>query len=448
LITSAVERAAIAAILIAYLAVGALYATRIPPYNAPDEPAHANYARDIGEHARLPVLQAGDWNADLLERLKSTHFPPGSDVSTIRYESHQPPLYYLYLAPVAAATGGLGDRGQLVAMRLATLPVGAAALVALYACALALFPGDPACRVVAVALAAFVPMHVAVGASVSNDAAAELMLSLVLWRCLVAVRRGLATRDALLLGALIGLGMLTKLSCYVALPLAAIATLLARPDDASVLSATGAPSASIWRLRALRLATVYAVAGAIAAPWLIRGAVVYGTLDPLGLARHDDVVRGQPLTGIVTLAALRQHATTLFHSFWGQFGWMGVLMDERVYLALGAFSLLVGVGLLLGFLPWGGWRRLAPIERRGFALAVLLVLGVLMGTVGYNLTYLQPQGRYLFPAMSGIATLAAAGLRELIGGRQRAPVYAAIAVAMVGLDLLALVRFIVPALAS
>lgn len=412
----------LAAVILVYLAVGTLYATQTPPYNAPDEPAHANYVRDIAQQAAMPVLQAGDWDAALLERLKASKFPPGSDVSAIRYEGHQPPLYYLVVAPVARVAVGLGERGQLIAVRLATLLIGAGGLLALAAVAGQLFPGDSSARLAAVGLAAFIPMHVAVGASVSNDALAELMLSLVLWRSLIAQRSGLSVRSAVGLGALVGLGLLTKLSCFVGLPLALLAV-------------------RRWR----QAIVVAGVALLIALPWWARGALFYGIGDPLGLRRHDEIVIGQTRT--TTLGA--GEAATLFRSFWGQFGWMGVLMDERVYLALMGFMALLAFGVLLWLLPWGGfWREIGSAERRAFGLTALLVLAVMAGTAGYNLTYLQPQGRYLFPAMAGIAVLAVAGARELVAPRQRPAVYLAVGIGLVGLDLLALYRFVVPALAS
>lgn len=420
------ERPVVAAILAVYLVVGALYAFRVPAYNAPDEPAHMNYVRDVAA-GRLPVLQPGDWNADLLERLKSARFPAGSDVSTIRYESHQPPLYYLAVAPIARVTGGLGERAELIAVRLATILIGALALLALYGSVGELFPRDPVARTASLGLAAFIPMHLAVAASVSNDAAAELMLSLVLWCALVVLRRGATDRRAALLGVAVALGALTKLIDYAGLPVAALA-LLSSPR----------------RLRHLAVAGV--CAAALALPWLARGAIVYGVDDPLGLRRHDLVVAGQPLSGPLTPALLQYWLTTLLHSFWGQFGWMGVLLDARLYLVLGLFTAIVGLGVAVWVSPWGGFQRLPPGERRAFGLAALVVGTVLVLTLGYNLTYLQPQGRYLFPAMAGIAAWAVGGLRELVIPRLRAGLLATLCVGLLGLDLLALFRYVEPAL--
>jgi 4-amino-4-deoxy-L-arabinose transferase-like glycosyltransferase len=403
---------------------------RVPAYNAPDEPAHANYARYVGQQRALPVLSPGDWDAALLERLKSERFPPGSDVTAIRYESHQPPLYYLLLAPLAATMAGADEATQVVALRLASVAIGLLALAALYLAARALLGCDRAGALLALALAAFVPQHVATLASVSNDGLTELWLSLLLWLGVMALRDGLDGRRSALLGLVAGLAMLTKLSAWVGAPLAGLAILLA-------------PTRSGRRTTNLLIAGAFALA--LALPWVVRGALVYGPDDPLGLVRHDQVVAGQALTGAPGPRELARMGATLFRSFWGQFGWMGVLMDERVYAALALLSGLIGLGVLLWLAPWGGlWREADGLARRGYLLAVALLAAVLFATLVYNLRYLQPQGRYLFPAMAALATLAALGLRELIAPRQRPALYGLLGVGLFGLDLVALFRFILP----
>jgi hypothetical protein len=80
----------------------------------------------------------------------------------------------------------------------------------------------------------------------------------------------------------------------------------------------------------------------------------------------------------------------------------------------------------------------------------VLTLGV---HVGYNLTFVQHQGRYLFPALIPIALGFAVGLGLWFKPlRKRWPhiVYlipAGLAAALIALDLYALFRVIVPALA-
>jgi 4-amino-4-deoxy-L-arabinose transferase-like glycosyltransferase len=424
------EAALLALILGAYLAVATLYAARVPPYNAPDEPAHANYVRHLARQRTLPVLGPGDWDAELLEQLKAERFPPGSDVSTIRYESHQPPLYYALMAPLAAATDRAADPSQLLALRLGAVALGLLALAVLYLAARALTAHDRATALLALALAAFVPQHVATLSSVSNDGLTELWLSLLLWLGLVALRDGVDNRRAAAMGLVTGLAMLTKLSAWVGAPLAGLALLLA-PTRAG--------------RKPVHLLLASALALALALPWVVRGALVYGPDDPLGLRRHDEVVAGQALTGAPGWREVAGMGATLFRSFWGQFGWMGVLMDERVYVLLALLSGLIALGLLLWLAPWGGlWREADGAARRGYLLAAALIAAVLFATLVYNLRYLQPQGRYLFPAMAGLTGLAALGLRELIAPRQRPAVYGLLAVGLLGLDLVALFRFILP----
>src|ERR1041384_4330799 len=82
----------------AFLAFG--YARLTPIWQNPDEPAHFNYVAFVAQTGGLPVLQPGDWDSELLERLKTGTLFPTDDIRTIRYESWQPPLFYLLAAPV------------------------------------------------------------------------------------------------------------------------------------------------------------------------------------------------------------------------------------------------------------------------------------------------------------------------------------------------------------
>ncbi|TAK23247.1 MAG: hypothetical protein EPO26_08295 [Chloroflexota bacterium] len=414
-----------AGILVLYLAIGALYATRIGPYNAPDEPAHANYVRHVAETGTLPILAAGDWDSDLLERLKASRFPPGSDVSTIRYESHQPPLYYGLIAVVTRAVR-LPERADIVAMRLATLTIGAFGLIVAYAVAWRMV--DPATSLLAAAIVAFLPMRVAVTTSVSNDALVEALMSLALLGALGVVRHGGTPIRAIGLGAIAGAAVLTKVTGFIALPIVALAW-------------AGAPP----KHRGRNVAIVVGTTLVLVIPWIARGASIYGLTDPLGLRRHDEVVVGQPLTGSPTPQLVAAMAQTFFQSFWGQFGWMGTLMDGRVYAILGIASAIAAIGAGLWLAPWGGfWRDETPLVRRGFALAAVLIVGVAIVPLAYNLRYLQPQGRYVFPAIAAISLFAATGLRELIAPRQRRAVYATVGLGLAALDVVALLRFIEP----
>ncbi|MDW8269454.1 MAG: hypothetical protein RMN24_09840, partial [Anaerolineae bacterium] len=150
-------------------------------------------------------------------------------------------------------------------------------------------------------------------------------------------------------------------------------------------------------------------------PWWWRNVRVYGLGDPLGLERHDAIVTGQPRTAdwiaqFGLTAYLERLGEFTFKSFWGVFGWLGVFLDGRVYALLGLVSLLVAVGLLARS---GGWPRLADWQRRGLGLLGFQAVLVAAGYAWYNLTFVQHQGRYLFPALLPLAIAFALGWQGL-----------------------------------
>ena len=106
---------------------------------------------------------------------------------------------------------------------------------------------------------------------------------------------------------------------------------------------------------------------------------------------------------------------TTFNSFWGQFGWMGIPLDQRIYAALAVLCGLAVAGLLI--FAVARRRELALFQHAGLGLAGLLFAMIFAGMAQYNLDYIQPQGRYLFPAATPVALALALGLREV--GRLR-----------------------------
>ena len=102
-----------------------------------------------------------------------------------------------------------------------------------------------------------------------------------------------------------------------------------------------------------------------------------------------------------------------FRSFWAQFGWMGVLIDSRLYLILAIFSVAVLAGSVLWVVRMARKPTLLSGHQRWTLLLLLLVfLTVAAAHVLYNLKFVQHQGRYLFPALLPIALAFALGLLE------------------------------------
>ena len=420
-------------ILIAYLSIGALYAVKTPAWQVPDEPAHYNYVRFIAEGRGLPVLQPGDYDQAYLERIKAARFPPAMPIDSIRYESWQPPLYYILAAPIYLASGGL-----LLALRLFSVALGGLVVLLAFLIVCRLGPNSPVLALGAAAFVAFVPQHVAMMAGAQNDSLAELLLALIIWQ-ISNLQSPISNLKWVTVGVLLGLGLLTKGTVYVAVPLVAAAIGLWTMNHPDSNRAT-------WILKSGGLAFIPALVMAL--PGWIRNVVVYGWPDFLASIRHDAVVAGQPtpaewISKFGLGEYLRQYVVTTFHSFWGQFGWMGVPMNDRYYAILAAVSMVAFIGFVWSL------KSLISNPKGRFLMLGLWILFTLGIYVAYNFKYVQFQGRYLFPALAPIGLAFTIGLRQWTTLLPRGWRNTALAMPFVGLAalcLVALFRMIVPML--
>jgi 4-amino-4-deoxy-L-arabinose transferase-like glycosyltransferase len=434
----------LALVVLIYLTLGILYAVRTPDWQVPDEPAHYNYIRQLAEERRLPVLEMGDYDQDYLGRLTSERFPSELPLNTVEYEDWQPPLYYALATPIYL----LFD-GALLPLRLFSLLLGAGVVVLAYAVAATVFPGRFLLALGTAAFVAFVPQHVAMMAGVNNDSLTELLIGAALLLVLLWLReedRG-GSGDVWLvgLGVVVGLGLVTKASFFPVVLTVGLTLVVVwwRADEWT------------WKQLLRTLVLVFGPAVLIAAPWWLRNIRTYGGLDIYGTVNHDAVVVGQPRTAdwIETYglgAWLERWVTFTFQSFWGQFGWMGVLMPTWLYRILALWSAVLVIGFLLWLRQTRGSTHHASRNMRLAVLASLLLF-VVFTYVFYNRTFVQHQGRYLFPALIPIALGAALATDTLLRvirwpERLRSLAFAAPYVAMVALGLFALWRFIIPAL--
>ena len=232
---SRTEYALLGALLLAYLVLGALFAVRTPPWQAPDEPAHVNYVRQLVA-GQWPIIAPGDWDQAYLSQIVGAEFAPGLPVDGITYEDWQPPLYYLLQTPVYALTGG-----SLTAMRLLSVALGAGVVALAYVVGRAVF-GRVAPALAVAAFVAFLPQHLAILGSVNNDALSELIIAAILallvtpWPTSLPVggiEEGLSRRRLLALGLLLGAGFLTKGQAYLMAPVVGVFLLVRywpRPD--------------------------------------------------------------------------------------------------------------------------------------------------------------------------------------------------------------------------
>jgi 4-amino-4-deoxy-L-arabinose transferase-like glycosyltransferase len=269
--------------------------------------------------------------------------------------------------------------------------------------------------VLTAATVAFVPMYTAISAAVNNDSLANALAAVTLAALMVGRRRGFSDRWAVGLGVLVGALVLTKLTVYVYVPIILGTLLLAGSESLP-------ETAPRWH--ALRWPAIASLTGLVVSGWwLVRNALVYGPLDVFALQRHDAIVVGQPRWTGYDLASIGFFLKILFRSFWGVFGWMGVVLDDGFYWLYLAFTLLAVGGYFFGARltsppdprPSPVTPRPSPLAPRPSPLALLIAATLLVFAeiAYYNLTFIQPQGRYLFPALVPIAVFLAVGWWKL-----------------------------------
>ncbi len=437
-----------------------MYAVRTPPWEAPDEPAHFNYVRVLAETGTFPILQQGDYDQAYLEQIKAEKFPADMPVDSIRYESHQPPLYYMIVAPFYLVARGLG-LDVVLALRLLNVALALGLSLIAFKIFRLVFPANASLSLAAVGLVATLPMHIAMSAAINNDALAEVVVALILLLAILRVQGKIVHRRFVILGGVLyGIALLTKTTIYSSVILLIGAEVGYRQIFATRRLASVAQFATLRpRPRALLAAArtsveLFAIALVISSAWFTRNALTYGVTDLFGWARHDAVVAGQPTTA----AQIAEHGlrnvvfdffAISFKSFWAQFGWMGVLVNDRIYVILFVLSAAASLGALFWIIRlWRERRAFSTETRWTWVVFGILLFLALAAHVYYNLKYVQPQGRYLFPALIPIAAFWSAGLYELLNVRYSRVIFALLYLVMLALDYVCLAWFIVPQLAS
>ncbi len=465
--TSRLASSVLAAILLVYLVLGAAFAILTPAWQAPDEPAHYNYVRYVAETGNFPVLHMGDYPHTYLEEIKTAGFPPGMPIDTIRYEFHQPPLYYVLAAPIYRLTAGGIFNDSLLGVRLLSVILGAGIVLLAYGTGRRIFPARPALALGSAAFVAFLPQHLATVSQVGNDVLAELLFAAVLYvlvgwvvvehpepgviehperrpqRAAAVVegspmhpstgdsgestlRRSPAQdasaeefrhpeRSPQLVADVVEGRRTRDLSPWL---LGLLLGLILITKTTAYISVPLAGVVLLWRWRRERatagaiardLLAVALPAALIALPWYARNIWAYGWPDILGLRRHDEIVVGQMRTPefiaqFGQAAYWRRTFEWTFKSFWGVFGWMGVWLDSRFYFLVALLSGTALGGFALRVLPFLARRSVPAAPKcRAASLLSFSVLLTLVAYTWYNITFLQHQGRYLFTALIPLA---------------------------------------------
>ncbi len=468
-----------------------------PVFEASDELWHYPMVRHLADGNPLPVqvfdpAAAGPW----------------------KQEASQPPLYYYlgaaltfwidaadmervrWLNPhanngVITADGNINLvvhdpaadpwQGTLLAVRIIrifSVLLGAATVYLTYRIAREVAPGRPEIALGAAAVNAFTPMFLFISGAVNNDSLVIPLASLALLLMIKMVRGGIAdqrgsVRQALLLGVVIGLGTLTKITAVGLLPLALGTVVVAQWP---ALTGSGQERPASWGrllgrlvLRSLlHFAVVLAAGLLIAGWWYFRNIRLYG--DWSGWNAFIAVLgqRAHP----ASLVQLWSERWGFMLSYWGLFGGVNVPMTTWIYHVLNAAVVLAVPGfiayLAVSYQPSALSTQSSVLSPQSSVLSthrssliahcsllithyfpLLLCLlwsaAVVVGLVRWATVTWSSQGRLVFSAISTLSVLLVVGLVGWLPRRPAGYVVGGLALFMLAVSAVAPLVWIRPA---
>ena len=409
-------------LLAGFLLAGALYSAATPLFESPDASSHLQVIDYLARERRL--------------------YPPGDPervttgptmAEAVRYHSppryYTPPLYHTLGALLTSATGiemtdlearlipnPAWKRGwspqrnadpwnknifahlpgetwqtsptmrATLLLRALSLLLGALTVALTYAIGREVAPERPALALSAAAWVGLNPQFIALSAGVTNDPLLNALFTLSLLLALRGMRHATSWRYWAALGGVIGVGMLTKQSALLLLPLGGVAILgnqNARPTR--------------WLTSGLALGIT---AGLVGGGWYLHNAIHYS--DPMGLAPHFDSQVALASFGLPEVLAV-------FETYWVGLGWALISAPRWVYHVIAGAVLIALVGWTRALLPGGDFWRAPAITRRGLGLlAAALALNALSLT-RWAVSTGAPYGRLLFPTVAATGMLLAWG---------------------------------------
>lgn len=406
------DRLAVGAILLLYLALGIACGLVVPPFENLDEVEHFEVIRYIADHGQLPI-----------------HGTTAAAHYHYRQEASQPPLYHLLAAACVRLldleTGDAGDfwrpnpwvacgtdatslygnravlyhnphreafpwHGALLALHL--LRIASTLLqsvTVLFTYFIARRIGQREASLLAMAIVAFNPQFILVASGVNNDNLVTPLAAVGLYLLLQVWQEGLTVRRALLLGVVVGLAGLSKLSGWFLLALAALVVLvlLLRQRDVR-------PLWQGWLIPATALL--------VAGWWFWRNWQLYHDPTALGPMLELVGVRSEPASPLSA-------ATLMFRSFWGQV--------PCAFFPTGFYVPYYGLVVLgLAGLAWR-WRQLERAPRGALLLLLTWFLLIVAGWVRWDAMTPATGGRLWFPALPAVAIVLATGIVRATDGR-------------------------------
>lgn len=384
-----------------------------PPLRGPDETAHLMAVMEVRTLGRLPVIHY-EYRSDP----KGNPVPPYSDAAVasyaaklglpsgaydVRYESYQPPLFYVTAGLLSLAVPP--DPGPvLYASKLAAALFGALTIYFIWAAVRQLVPGEPLLAHFVGACSALLPVFAYSSASAGNDAALYTAGAASFYVWVRGLREPSFDPYLLKAGAILGLGLLAKLAMVTLVPAFALVVLFRAMQ--------GSESFGAVLRRVALLGAASGVATLAVCGWLlVRNVVEYGELSGSADALrwhashygHADLSRASSLLSFVWATMM---------SFIGLFSWDATTFPNSInvlaYMVIGPLLVLTGAAVV----RYVKQHRPLPPEAARYGLILLVAsAGTLVGYLQFNMgVNYQPQARLLFVSLLPIMLALLGGL--------------------------------------
>ncbi len=294
-------------------------------------------------------------------------------------------------------------------LRLLSLSFGLVTITCTYHIARLIDPARPALALGATACVALNPQFIALSAGVTND---PLLIAIVSLATLLMLRlMGTAARwpQWAALGALVGVGLLTKQTALLLLPLgglAIIGQIFHNRQTGNLFHLLNLLTKKRTNVPARKILTDALAFGGTAAlvggGWYLYNALHYG--DLWGTQTHFE-------SQIPLRSFGWQQITAIFETYWGGLGWALLSLPHWAYILIAGMMTLAVVGIARAL--WrGDARHLAPLARRRLGLLAVLLLMNGAALVQWAIATGAPYGRLLFPSNVAIGVLLAWGLSQ------------------------------------
>ncbi len=460
-------------IFIAFIILSIIYSIATPPFEAGDESRHYSVVKYMADSGRL-IVQNVPETAELQHHWS--------------HEGNQPPLYYALAAGLTFWIDdgewddvfwynphtSIGDplrpdnknitihppdtlwpwRNHILAaylIRLLSIVMASITIIAAYHIALSLFRGNRLLAAGAMAITAFNPMFIFISASINNDNAVIMFITLALWVMVRALDEPLSDKSTfrlpIVLGILIGLGALSKLYAFGVLPLAGLLFIwLAYKAAPTYPKMTMLLTPALWRTVILQ-SVILAVVFTIVAGWFyIRNAILYdGDFFALQVMRHTAGQREE----IPTLATIQAEFEGFRIAYWALFGGVNILADTWIYPILDWVSLVAAIGVLAFVIQLIRTKFSSQFYSiPSFFLLMTWYLVMIAGFIVWNLTQPAGQGRLMYPAIAAISAFGILGLTWWTPTSVKPLIVGMCAAGLFLFSLIAPFRYIAPAYAS